>query len=122
LWFSKILPADVGLAVAIGMSAHGLIPDTMIFPERRILLNRTKAVLPVGRASKIASKGFVANIDSAWFDNQVMSRNHAEIIADFEAKVCSIPVAEPKLFQTNASLPTSRQSRSKTAARCTGHT
>ncbi|KAK8073529.1 hypothetical protein PG994_004428 [Apiospora phragmitis] len=40
----------------------------------------------VGRASKVATKGFVSTGDNAWFDSPVMSRTHAELIAHLDTK------------------------------------
>lgn len=59
---------------------------------RTIKLKHNQAV-PVGRASKVESKGYIARADNAWFDSAVMSRNHAELSADLAAK--SITVTDP---------------------------
>lgn len=72
--------------VIIKLVADGNIKD---LPERTIVLTRNHDTLQIGRASKVATKGFVAAADNAWFDSPVMSRNHAEIFADFDDKVRS---------------------------------
>ncbi|KAI8633654.1 hypothetical protein F5Y19DRAFT_247539 [Xylariaceae sp. FL1651] len=52
--------------------------------ERRLVLTRDVPSVPIGRSSKIHSKGFVPAIDNAWFENPVMSRQHAELFAKFD--------------------------------------
>lgn len=61
--------------------------NTVPFLKRTLLLDGSKPAAPIGRASKVSSKGFIAAHDNAWFESAVMSRNHAEIVADFEKKV-----------------------------------
>jgi hypothetical protein len=52
-----------------------------IVPSKRVLkLNPECQTIPVGRASKSVSKGLLSAEDNAWFDNPVMSRDHAELI------------------------------------------
>lgn len=41
----------------------------------KLSLSRTNVI--VGRASKNADKGLVADVDNAWFDSPIMSRKHA---------------------------------------------
>ncbi|KAI2640098.1 hypothetical protein GGS21DRAFT_487838 [Xylaria nigripes] len=55
-------------------------------PERRLVLTRGLPVVRIGRSSKVHTKGFVPASDNAWFDNPVMSRQHAEIFAKFDEK------------------------------------
>jgi hypothetical protein len=66
-----------------------LIADDNIkeIPKRTITLTPTNNTLSIGRASKVATKGFTAAADNAWFDSPVMSRSHAEIMANFDDKV-----------------------------------
>ncbi|KAL2023797.1 hypothetical protein VTK56DRAFT_1064 [Thermocarpiscus australiensis] len=78
--------ADSAGYVEVALSADGSAAADLSFPERRIKLNRNKNSIVIGRASKLSSKGFVAALDNAWFDCAVMSRQHAEIVADMEAK------------------------------------
>ncbi len=52
-------------------------------PERRLTFTLQNPTIPIGRASKVSSKGFVAASDNAWFDSPVMSRGHAEFSVDF---------------------------------------
>lgn len=54
--------------------------------RRRLVLTPDCPILPIGRSSKVHSKGFIPASDNAWFDNPVMSRNHAEIMANFNEK------------------------------------
>ncbi|KAH8893313.1 hypothetical protein GQ53DRAFT_763636 [Thozetella sp. PMI_491] len=77
--------------VTIQLSADGGDnPDTIIFPDRQIVLTKEQTTLPIGRASRVTAKGFIASRDTAWFDNQVMSRNHAEITADMDSQTVHI--------------------------------
>ncbi|KAK8099510.1 uncharacterized protein PG998_012751 [Apiospora kogelbergensis] len=69
--------------VSLNSGPHSTIPT------RRIAL-RNNIPERIGRASKVSTKGFVATPGNAWFDSPVMSRNHAELIADFENKMVSI--------------------------------
>lgn len=66
-----------------------LIADDTVkeFRTRTITLTEFNNTLRIGRASKVSTKGFVPAPDSAWFDSPVMSRNHAEIVANFQDKV-----------------------------------
>jgi pSer/pThr/pTyr-binding forkhead associated (FHA) protein len=57
---------------------------SFIDPERKLKLTREKPSVPIGRASKVPSKGFTAAVNNAWFESPVMSREHAEIVADFD--------------------------------------
>ncbi|GAB1315084.1 FHA domain-containing protein [Madurella fahalii] len=71
---------------ALSLSAGACSPPNLPFPERRIILNRGKSSIAIGRASKVSSKGFVAAQDNAWFDSPVMSRHHAEIAVNVDTK------------------------------------
>ncbi|KAI0018760.1 hypothetical protein F4780DRAFT_503237 [Xylariomycetidae sp. FL0641] len=53
-------------------------------PQRRLVLTRETPSIRIGRASKVSTKGYVAASDNAWFESPVMSRQHAEIFADFD--------------------------------------
>ncbi|KXX80569.1 hypothetical protein MMYC01_202248 [Madurella mycetomatis] len=75
---------------ALSLSADGCLAPDVPFPERRIILNRGKSSIAIGRASKVPSKGFVAAQDNAWFDSPVMSRQHAEIVANINTKKVEI--------------------------------
>ncbi|ORY68921.1 uncharacterized protein BCR38DRAFT_482395 [Pseudomassariella vexata] len=59
-------------------------------PERQIRLTPKNTSIFIGRASKVPSKGFVAGRANAWFESPVMSRQHAELIANFDNKSISI--------------------------------
>jgi hypothetical protein len=62
--------------------------DSDITPHRRVLkFDEQNLVFPIGRASKSSRKGLVGASDNAWFDNPVMSRNHAELFFDTETRV-----------------------------------
>ncbi|KAI0885916.1 uncharacterized protein GGS22DRAFT_135953 [Annulohypoxylon maeteangense] len=52
--------------------------------KREFTLSRQRPSIRIGRASKVPAKGFVAAVDNAWFDSPVMSRQHAELIFDYE--------------------------------------
>ncbi|KAI1439310.1 hypothetical protein GGR50DRAFT_17602 [Xylaria sp. CBS 124048] len=55
-------------------------------PERRLVLSPNIPVVRIGRSSKVPTKGFIPAPDNAWFDNPVMSRQHAELLAKFDEK------------------------------------
>jgi pSer/pThr/pTyr-binding forkhead associated (FHA) protein len=59
-----------------------------IVPAKRIIkLNPDRLKIPIGRASRSISKGLLSAEDNAWFDNPVMSRDHAELIFDQDTMV-----------------------------------
>lgn len=72
-------------AVVIKLFADDNIKE---LPKRSITLTRSNDTLQIGRASKVATKGFVAAANNAWFDSPIMSRNHAEIVANTDDEVC----------------------------------
>ncbi|TPX14410.1 uncharacterized protein E0L32_005374 [Thyridium curvatum] len=59
-------------------------------PNRRVKLTRENNILPLGRASKSESKPYTPGTKNGWFTGAVMSRNHAEIVADLDAKAVKI--------------------------------
>ncbi|OIW23602.1 hypothetical protein CONLIGDRAFT_637571 [Coniochaeta ligniaria NRRL 30616] len=85
-------------AVIIKLIADDNIKD---LPKRTITLTQHNNILQIGRASKVATKGFVAATDNAWFDSPVMSRNHAEIVAGFDEKVIPISLLKPQSLLTD---------------------
>ncbi|RYP49071.1 hypothetical protein DL768_005161 [Monosporascus sp. mg162] len=72
-----------GGQVVVILAARAPGPQ-FVEPERRLTFTRQNPTIPIGRASKVSSKGFVAAADNAWFDSPVMSREHAELSVDFE--------------------------------------
>lgn len=64
-------------------------PGNTDISERRIVLSETSEPLIIGRSSKASAKGFIAGKDNAWFDSQVMSRRHAEILVGPKKEVGS---------------------------------
>lgn len=68
---------------------------------RRIRLDQHNNACPVGRASKVQSKGFVAACDNCWFNSPVMSREHGEIIADLDNLVRPFLVLYIRSLRTN---------------------
>jgi hypothetical protein len=68
--------------VIVTLSAFGSGNGDLI--ERRIVLTEATPTLQIGRASKVPSKGLAAEVDNAWFDSPVMSREHAKIVANFK--------------------------------------
>ncbi|KAI9743453.1 MAG: hypothetical protein M1818_002765 [Claussenomyces sp. TS43310] len=58
--------------------------------ERIVILDDINSVIPIGRASKSASKGLQAATGNAWFNSPVMSREHAEVSLDIEDEVVTI--------------------------------
>jgi FHA domain len=63
----------------------GIVP-----PKRVLKLNPDRLSVPIGRASKSVSKGLLSAEDNAWFDNPVMSRDHAELVFDPDDMVRTI--------------------------------
>lgn len=95
-----LLPADPDSCSHIGVASRSdhFNPVTVtltvreprpnfVLPQRQITLTEQTPAVRVGRASKVASKGFVAGTDNAWFESPVMSREHAELTANFQTKV-----------------------------------
>ncbi|KAK0636314.1 hypothetical protein B0T17DRAFT_76112 [Bombardia bombarda] len=69
-------------AVQVSLSMADMSASDALFPERRIMLDQDKDSIAIGRASKVQSKGFVEGKDNGWFSSPVMSRQHAEIVAE----------------------------------------
>jgi hypothetical protein len=84
-YFSTILKADTVTAiVTLTAITAGIVPA-----QRILKLNPDLSPIRIGRASKSVSKGLMSAEDNAWFDNPVMSREHAELVFDPEEMVCS---------------------------------
>src|SRR5579871_4574585 len=80
--FSLLIQADL-LAAIITLTSK----TQGIIPAKRILkLNPDRLTIPIGRASRSVSKGLLSGEDNAWFDNPVMSRDHAELIFDPDSR------------------------------------
>ncbi|KAK3500167.1 uncharacterized protein B0T23DRAFT_435604 [Neurospora hispaniola] len=79
-------PASTGNlpAFSISLSQHPYTDHP--FSRRYIVLDKQNPTLKIGRSSKLAAKGFVPSSQNGWYDSPVMSRQHAEIIADFTQK------------------------------------
>lgn len=58
--------------------------------QRFLRVTRENPVIRFGRASRTQAKGRVAAENNALFDSPVMSRDHAEIVADVEAKTLAV--------------------------------
>ncbi|KAI1129117.1 hypothetical protein F5Y10DRAFT_238910 [Nemania abortiva] len=67
-------------------------------PKRRLVLTHARPVIPIGRSSKVRTKGFVPSEDNAWFENPVMSREHAELIAKFDEKPIAVYIKDVASF------------------------
>lgn len=83
-------PVESAGNVQISLSADGMSSASLPFPDRRIVLDRKTDSMIIGRASKTPSKGFLADMGNGWYDSPVMSRKHAEIIADLDDKKIEI--------------------------------
>ncbi|TGJ84686.1 hypothetical protein E0Z10_g4057 [Xylaria hypoxylon] len=81
--------------IAVTLSTRG---GSSSIPQRRLVLTRTVPAVPIGRSSKVPSKGFVPADDNAWFENPVMSRQHAEIIAKFDYKPPAVYIKDIESF------------------------
>jgi hypothetical protein len=86
-WRRAIHISNSETVVTVKLAALESGPDFVV-PLRFITLTKEVPSIRIGRASKQESKGFVAARENAWFDSPVMSRDHAELIADFGIKVC----------------------------------
>ncbi|KAH8671509.1 hypothetical protein BX600DRAFT_510177 [Xylariales sp. PMI_506] len=75
--------------VAVVLVAHKPESDFVV-PERHVILTEQTPSIRIGRASKVASKGFVAARDNTWFESPVMSREHAVLRANFDTKTLYI--------------------------------
>ncbi|KAL8418107.1 hypothetical protein RB594_001649 [Gaeumannomyces avenae] len=58
--------------------------------QRLIRVTRQNPIIRFGRASKTQAKGRVAADNNALYDSPVMSREHAELIADVDAKTLAV--------------------------------
>jgi hypothetical protein len=67
------------------------MPASLAYPERRLTLSRQITKIPIGRSSSVETKNLLAAPDNAWFNCPVMSRNHAELEANFENKASTSP-------------------------------
>ncbi|KAI1179192.1 hypothetical protein F4777DRAFT_575223 [Nemania sp. FL0916] len=74
------------------------LPYPSPIPKRRLVLTRSSPVVLIGRSSKVPSKGFIPADDNAWFDNPVMSRQHAELVAKFEDRPFSVYLKDVASF------------------------
>ncbi|KAI1484760.1 hypothetical protein F5X96DRAFT_662988 [Biscogniauxia mediterranea] len=80
--------------VTIILSPRGSLPQSASSPERRLVLTRKAPSIRIGRASKVPTKGFVAAKENAWFDSPVMSRQHAELIANFDTRPKTVSIKD----------------------------
>ncbi|KAI1635322.1 hypothetical protein F4809DRAFT_651224 [Biscogniauxia mediterranea] len=80
--------------VTIILSPRGSLPQSASEPERRLVLTRKAPSIRIGRASKVPTKGFVAAKENAWFDSPVMSRQHAELIANFDTSPKTVSIKD----------------------------
>ncbi|KAJ1326302.1 FHA domain-containing protein [Microdochium nivale] len=79
---------EVAMTITLNVStARQPIP---LYVRRRITFTRDTPYVSIGRASKVLSKGFIAGESNAYFNSPVMSRQHAELLANFEDKTISI--------------------------------
>nr|CAD11383.1 putative protein [Neurospora crassa] len=79
-------PASTGNLPAFSISLTQHPHTDHPFSRRYIVLDKQNPTLKIGRSSKLAAKGFVPSSQNGWYDSPVMSRQHAEIIADFTQK------------------------------------
>jgi hypothetical protein len=74
-------------AVVINLTAEN-VDSSFRYPDRRLVLTTSKKSMPIGRTSRRAAE-FAPRIDNGFFDNPVISRQHAELIADLYFEVRS---------------------------------
>ncbi|KAM7191870.1 hypothetical protein V8F20_009121 [Naviculisporaceae sp. PSN 640] len=77
-------------SVKITLSLDDLESQSMPFPRRVLVLDQENKSIMIGRASKLETKGLVSSPNNAWFLSPVMSRQHAELVANLEDKVVTI--------------------------------
>ncbi|KAF3760576.1 hypothetical protein M406DRAFT_108145 [Cryphonectria parasitica EP155] len=65
-------------------------PNDISFPERRIVLTKSRPLVRIGRSSNRPYLDIQCAVDNGWFDSPVMSRHHAEIKAEFRNKAITI--------------------------------
>lgn len=94
------LPLTIVAFIVVAVLAARTPGPHFVEPERRLTFTTRHPVIPIGRASKVPTKGFVAASDNAWFDSPVMSRGHAELSVDFNTT--------PKVTNLNPVLPSSQ--------------
>ncbi|KAI1274101.1 hypothetical protein F5Y07DRAFT_410604 [Xylaria sp. FL0933] len=63
-------------------------------PKRQITLTPSSPIIAIGRSSQVPSKGFIPAQNNAWFENPVVSRAHAKIIAQFKEKPFSVYIKD----------------------------
>ncbi|KAI5925125.1 hypothetical protein F4810DRAFT_718537 [Camillea tinctor] len=80
--------------VTVILSPRNTLPTSVSQPERRLVLTRKAPAVRIGRASKVPTKGFVAAPENAWFDSPVMSRQHAELFANFDANPKTVSIKD----------------------------
>lgn len=78
------------VAVRVHLSFQYPKPEDA-YPERRIVLNREKPSVVIGRASQRQLR--IPAIENCLLESPVISRDHAEIFVNFEAKVSRTPTA-----------------------------
>ncbi|KAI0134308.1 hypothetical protein BJ170DRAFT_679213 [Xylariales sp. AK1849] len=76
--------------VTVTLKARNPGPQ-FVEPERQFTLTDKHPIVRIGRASKVPTKNCVSGRNNAWFESPVMSREHAELVANFETKASSIP-------------------------------
>ncbi|KAI0861522.1 hypothetical protein F4860DRAFT_161339 [Xylaria cubensis] len=69
-----------------------------LIPERRLVLTPSRPTVSIGRSSKHHSKGFIPAGDNAWLENPVMSREHAELFAQFDDNPYAVYLRDVKSF------------------------
>ncbi|KAJ2988353.1 hypothetical protein NUW58_g4021 [Xylaria curta] len=67
-------------------------------PRRRLVFSPSRPSMSIGRSSKVHTKGYIPAIDNAWFENPVMSRQHAKLFANFDNNPPVIYITDEKSF------------------------
>lgn len=80
--------------VVVTLSVRGPCP----IPKRRLVLTPDQPTVSIGRSSKVQTKGFIPAHDNAWFENPVMSRQHAELIAKFAEEPIGVYIGDVGSF------------------------
>jgi hypothetical protein len=77
---NPLLPAIVVVTLTV-------VSQPIAHEKRSFCFTRESRVVHLGRASKTQAKGRVSSRENGLFDSPVMSRDHAELVADIDAKV-----------------------------------
>ncbi|CAN8106151.1 unnamed protein product [Discula destructiva] len=65
-------------------------PGNIDYPERRLLLTESDPIITLGRSSSRPALNLQPAVTNGWYNSPVMSRNHAQLEADFNNETVGI--------------------------------